>query len=348
MTPTPTKPHEIDAAGDSDLQGAITPGSEATTAPPKDGETDSRARPPLARQDINPIELGADLQPRNPTDLPASIKPLGSVALADITPDPSQPRKHFDPEALNDLAATLREHGLLQPLVLRRNPAAEANPELPPWILVSGERRWRAGQIAGFEELPACEMRVASERQSAAAALIENVQRVDLNPIEVASHLQLLRVQGCSHDELGTLIGEASKGTVSKLLSLVDLPDCAQDAIRVGKLSKSHGYLLSTAPTAKVETLVEAAIAEEWSVTRLKSEIDLLNKPPGKRAGKRALKPKSTVDPDTKRVITRLGEQYGTEVKIEPRKQGGLLILKYAGIEELNGILERMGYRDED
>ena len=175
---------------------------------------------------------------------------LSNVPLASLVPNPQQPRKHFAPEALEELAASIRSQGIVQPLLVR--PAGNARYEI-----VAGERRWRAAELAGLTEIPVL-VRQLSDMEVMAAALIENLQREDLNPLEAARALVVLRDQfGLSQDALATTLGK-SRSTVANALRLLNLSAEAQDALEKGDISAGHARAVLSlgSPAAQSELLL--------------------------------------------------------------------------------------------
>ncbi|XAI97270.1 hypothetical protein [Dolichospermum phage Dfl-JY45] len=284
-----------------------------------------------------PVDLDAQVER-------SALRPLGDVSLDEIAPDPTQPRKTFEREALADLAATIASHGVIQPItVRRRDPARDAG--VPPgckWILISGERRWRASAIAQRRVIPACERVDTDPTSVAEAALIENVQRADLNPIELADHLAELELRGRTRDQLAALLGGKSKGSISKLLSLRDLPNEAKRALREGRIQAGHGFLLVQFPAVSINGLIEQIEARSLSVRQLEGLLQQHKtaQPPQKKAPKQ--------DADIKRLETRLGELLGTRISVQRTPKGtGELRISFTSNDVLSGILERIGYTEE-
>lgn len=183
------------------------------------------------------------------------------VALDDIAPHPDQPRRHIDPQALEALAASLREHGLMQPVVVRALGDG--------YQLIAGERRWRAARAAGLTHIPAV-VRDADDRARLELGLVENVVREDLSPIEVANAVAVLVEDfGQSHQAVATHLGR-SRPAVSNLLRLLELPDDVQQMIDRGRLSEGHGRAILMAEGAKERRRLAARAADEaWSVREL-------------------------------------------------------------------------------
>jgi len=292
----------------------------------------SSAISPLSRLVTAPA---IDLEPEVEA---SALRALGDIPLDEIGPDPHQPRKHFDREALEDLAATIRSHGVIQPVTLRRR--KERDPAgAPKWILISGERRWRASQLASKRVIPACERVDTDPVNIAEAALIENVQRADLNPIELADHLADLHALGRSQESLGALLGGKSKATVSKLLGLRDLPAAAQQALREGRIQPGHGFLLKEFPISSIRDLIQQIEAGNLSVRQMeKLQADQKNghsqrRPPAARAS-----------PDIQALESRLSAFLNARIQIQQKPKGvGELRITFSSNDELEGVLEKMG-----
>jgi ParB family chromosome partitioning protein len=189
---------------------------------------------------------------------------LRELAIELIAPNPHQPRRNFDDEALRGLADSLRARGVLQPILVRPKPGGS-------YELIAGERRWRAAQLAGFDLIPAL-VRPRDDAESLELALIENMAREDLNPVEEArACAALVEELGLSREEVGLRVGR-SRVAVSNLLRLLDLPDEALELLERGELSEGHGraLLLATDHDAR-RSLARRAAAEQWSVRTLEA-----------------------------------------------------------------------------
>lgn len=255
---------------------------------------------------------------------------LENVAVKRIRPNPNQPRKEFEPEALGALTESIRSVGVLQPVVLRR--------EGLDYVLIAGERRWRAAQDAGLVEIPAL-IRETDEVGSLTEALIENLQRQDLSPLEEAAAYQQLEGDfGMSHTEIGKIAGR-SRSAVSNTLRLLNLNLPIQEALAAGKLSAGHARaLLGLEDNALAEHLAERTVAEGWSVRQLEEAV---------RIGKEVMADR----PQTREPIPRpgaiieleqrLAEQLGTEVRIRYRNNKGQVVLQFDGLDQLEQIYRR-------
>ncbi len=252
-----------------------------------------------------------------------------------ISPNPNQPRRRFDDDALVALAESLRVRGVLQPVLVR--PIAGGTYEL-----VAGERRWRAAQIAGLETIPA----VVHEREDADSleiALIENMAREDLNPVEEARACSMLVDElGLTREEIGRRVGR-SRVAVSNLMRLLDLPDEVLDLLEAGALTEGHGRALLMAPDhGDRRRLARAAVAEGWTVREVERRARLAgDRPSG--GSRRRREP----HPDQVAAAADLGELFrsalGTDVSVTPRGDGYRLSLGFSTLDEARALVARLG-----
>jgi ParB family chromosome partitioning protein len=254
-----------------------------------------------------------------------------------IGPNPNQPRKHFDEESLVGLADSLKERGLLQPVLVRPLPGGR-------YELIAGERRWRAAQLAGIEEIPAL-VRPHDDAASLELALIENMAREDLNPVEEARAIAaLVEDLGVSKEEVGRRLGR-SRVAISNLLRLLDLPDEALELIDSGQLSQGHGRALLTAPDHDLRRrLAREAAAQGWSVRQTESRCRAPVPEPGAIAVRRQV---PELHPDQVDAAERLGEVFGralgVDVKITPRAEGYRVQFAFESLDEALEAAERLG-----
>ena len=249
------------------------------------------------------------------------------IKLNDIKPNASQPRKIFNEEALADLADSIKEHGVIQPILLR--------PAKKGYELVAGERRWRAARLAGLKEIPAI-VRDLDEKTNAFYALIENMQREDLNPIEEAEGIkEIIDKYGLTQEETSKVVGK-SRPYVSKALRLLTLPEEVKELVNNGSLSQGHARAVAGLAGEKLQ--IEAAskaAAEGWSVRQIESYTAM--KPKKKPAKKKAAAKK---DADTKALEEVLSEGLGTRVTVEGSSKRGKIIVEYYSAEELERLAE--------
>ncbi len=247
---------------------------------------------------------------------------LREVPVDSISPNPRQPRRHFEEEALNALAGSLGERGVLQPVLVRPNPQGT-------YELIAGERRWRAARIAGMKTIPAL-VRPHDDAEALELALIENMAREDLNPVEEArACAALVEELGLTREQVGRRVGRG-RVAVSNLVRLLDLPDEALGLLEEGALSEGHGRALLLAKDHTVRrSLARSAVADGWPVRTLEERARRSNEgghegPGEKRARARKLR---GVHPDQAAVVEEieavLGEALGAEVKARPRADGG-------------------------
>lgn len=249
-----------------------------------------------------------------------------------INPGPYQPRSVFDTDRLQELAESIRHQGVIQPVVVR----AQADKQ---YELIAGERRWRAAQIAGVEEIPAIIRKVPDEI-AIAMALVENIQREDLNPIEEATALRRLVDEfQMTHLEAGQAVGR-SRSAVSNLLRLLELSEEVRELVDAKHLEMGHARALLT-----LEPSLQAKAAREVVVKRLSvRETEQLVR--------RYKHPKPTktnrMDPDLQNLQDRLAEKLCARVKLSHNARGkGKMVIAYNSADELEGILEQMGIRSE-
>src|SRR5689334_19898100 len=262
---------------------------------------------------------------------------LREVAVELVSPNPDQPRKRFDEDALQALAESVEERGVLQPVLVR--PRAGGTFEL-----VAGERRWRAAQIAGLQTLPAL-VQQRDDAQSLEVALIENMAREDLNPIEAARAVAaLVEELGLTREEVGRRVGR-SRVAISNLLRLLDLPDEALALVEDGGLSEGHGRALLLADDhAERRRLARAAVDGGWSVRVLEQRAREAN------GGSRpATHGRAGVHPDQAAAAAEIAEALeaalGTEVQVRPRGTGYKVELRFDSADEAAALASRVRSR---
>lgn len=253
-----------------------------------------------------------------------------------VTPNPRQPREVFDEDALAELVASIREVGLLQPVVVR-----QTGPER--YELIMGERRWRACREAGLERIPAI-VRATDDDRMLLDALLENLHRAQLNPLEeAAAYDQLLRDFNCTHDELADRIGR-SRPQVSNTLRLLRLSPEVQRRVAAGVLSAGHARaLLSVTDSGEQDRLARRIVAEGLSVRAVEEIVALQgageqqngSRSRGPRAGKR-------VSPALSGLADRLSDRFETRVKVDLGQKKGKIVVEFASIEDLQRILAQL------
>jgi ParB family chromosome partitioning protein len=254
------------------------------------------------------------------------------IPIAGIRPNPSQPRRHFDPTELATLAASIREHGVLQPILVTET--------IDGYQLVAGERRVRAAADAGLDRIPAI-VRHLDERSQLEFALIENLQREDLDPIEAAHGFQqLVNVFGLTHEQIATRVGRA-RSTVANTLRLLDLAPVVQDAIAGKRISEGHGRALGGLSVEHQEHVLGAVIDQDLSVRQTEELVRRLREPKVNGAEAAASAPPSS-DPDLERVEEDLRRALGTKVSLARSRRGGRIVIEFYSDEELGRLYERL------
>jgi ParB family chromosome partitioning protein len=254
------------------------------------------------------------------------------VAVAAITPNPRQPRQSFDEEALEELAASITEVGLLQPVVVRK--IGDGNYEL-----VMGERRWRASQLAGLEYIPAI-VRETPDTDMLRDALLENLHRQQLNPLEeAAAYQQLLDDFGATHEQLAQRVGR-SRPHISNTLRLLNLPPSVQSKLAAGVIMAGHARALLPLDPQAQEHLAQRIVAEGLSVHSVEEIVSLRDDKPEKQARKpAAAKP---VAPALRHLSDRLSDLFETRVKVEMGRSKGKITVEFATIDDLERIVKAM------
>ncbi len=266
--------------------------------------------------------------------IPGSATSTGESGLTMVSVDliqrnPHQPRQHFDPTELEELAASIREHGIIQPLVV--SPVADGS-----FTLITGERRLQAARLAGLRTVPVV-VRYASDQQFLELALIENVQRADLNPIEEAQAFQHLAKEfGLSHETIAARVGK-SRVAVTNTLRLLEAAAGVKQALVDGSITEGHARALLALPSAKSQ---EAALQ---TVVNLDLSVRQTEQLARKFAGhKPAPRKKAGRSPNVSDVEKRLRDGLGTKVVLKHGKKGGTITIYYFSDEELEAILDRL------
>lgn len=278
--------------------------------------------------------LGRGFDVLIPTDFDQAILTeetdrVQKLFIKDIVPNSEQPRGHFDKTALRELAASIERYGILQPLIV--------SPKGDQYILVAGERRWRAAQIAGLEKVPAI-IREREELEQLEIALIENVQRVDLAPLEQALSIEKLHQQfNMSYQTIAERLGKAHS-TVHNIVRLLNLPSAARNALQNGDITEGHArsILALKGDEDKQNELLKQIIKHGWTVRQAEQFVTSMKK--GAEA-KKAAKAVVAETPETKF----LGKKLNTKVTVKRTAKGGRLEIHYKTDEELDTLLKRFG-----
>jgi ParB family chromosome partitioning protein len=260
---------------------------------------------------------------------------LLSVAIDDLVPNRQQPRRDFQPDALDELVASIRNHGILLPLVVRRMGGQ--------FEIVAGERRWRAAQRAGLSHVPAV-AREADDATSLELALVENIQRQDLNPIEVAHAYEQLQLErGWTQEELAEHVG-MSRPSVANLMRLLKLPRQVQQQVRVGALGMGHARALLGLPTAALMSKIGAEVeAKRLSVRQAEERVRRVRRGEDGAVPRRAAG--DGFGPQRRLLEEQLRSRVGTRVRIQGSTSRGHIELHYFSSDELDALLERLGAR---
>jgi ParB family chromosome partitioning protein len=284
-----------------------------------------RRRGGLGARDLD-VLLGG---PEGDTLLPEGE--LQQLRVDRIRPGKYQPRRAMDPERLQELAASIRAQGLIQPIVVRA--IAGGNHEI-----IAGERRWRAAQIAGLAEIPAL-VREVTDHAVIAMALIENIQREELAPLEEAQALQrLIGEFNYTHQQTADAVGR-SRAAVSNLLRLLDLPDAIRQLLEQHKLEMGHARALLTLDPVLALALARQAAERGWSVRELEEAARRGQTAPKGKAKKKA----AARDANIESLERELAEKLAAKVTIQHGRGGrGRLVIAYHSLDELDGILERI------
>ena len=298
------------------------------------GLTDRRG--PDAASPVIDIPVSRETEP----DLSAARIPATGAYFAElppesITPNPRQPREVFDEDALNELITSIKEVGLLQPVVVRQISSER-------YELIMGERRWRACKAAGLERIPTI-VRATDDEKLLLDALLENLHRAQLNPLEeAAAYDQLLRDFACTHEQLADRIGR-SRSQVSNTLRLLKLSAPVQRRVAAGVLSFGHARaLLAVEDAEDQDKLALRIVAEGLSVRAVEEIVTLMNSEP--KAARKQAAPRAgrRVSPALTHLATRLSDRFETRVKVDLGQKRGKITVEFASIEDLERILGTM------
>jgi len=279
--------------------------------------------------------LGTNLDALIPTSLTVGDKEVGQqneVAISAISPNPRQPRTHFDPVALDELIASIKEIGILQPPVVRQTTPGK-------YELIMGERRFRAAKAAGLKTIPVI-IRQTPDNELLREALIENIHRSQLNALEeAAAYSQLLTDFNCTHDELAQKLGR-SRPLISNTIRLMNLPTSVQQKLASGVLSAGHARaLLGLSDASAIEKLASRIVTEGLSVRATEEIISS-----GAPKGQSAKKPKQTksASHELQEIAERIGDALDTRVSIQGSAKKGTIVIEFAGAEDLKRITKAL------
>ena len=275
--------------------------------------------------------LGKGLDALIPGDFQLeSSKGVQQVPIITIAPNPSLPRSDINDEGLEELAKSILEHGILQPLILSKSASDNQ------YTLIAGERWLRAAEIAGLESIPAI-IREVTEQERLEIALIENLQREDLSPLEAALAYQQLNDDfNLSHEDISVRVGK-SRTAITNTLRLLKLPDDVQIALHSRKITEGHARALLGLPSKKSQIAVLQTILK--NDLNVRQTEDLVRKFSGQKPT--AVKREKAVSPEEKSLEDRLRSLLGTKVTLNHSKKGGTVVIYYYSEEELNALIDR-------
>lgn len=268
----------------------------------------------------------------DPTANAEQSSELRNLKRSLITANPEQPRRHFDEEALHELAASIKEHGIIQPLVV--TPVGDGH-----FQIVAGERRWRAAAIAGLEKVPAI-IRTLSEQHKLELALIENLQRRDLNPLETATAYLKLHTQfNLTYEEIGHRVGGKAVSTISNIMRLLQLPEAAKQALVDGLISEGHARQILALDEGEAQSqLLSYIIKEGWSVRKAEQYVV------GYKRGEQTDIKQASAIKNTRQETTftkQLSKKLSLPVVQKTTAKGGQIIISYTSDEELNELQQK-------
>ncbi len=267
---------------------------------------------------------------------------LMEVSIETIMPNPRQPRQSLDPQALTELADSIREHGLIQPLIVSKVSAETQIPDTGirapvsefRYQLIAGERRWEAAKLAGLTKVPVI-VKEATPQQTLELALVENLQRADLNPLEEAgAYRQLMDEFGLTQEQVAERVGK-SRVTVANSVRLLRLPDQVKKELMEGRISEGHARaILALEKLADQLTVLEAIIKRGLNVRQTEEMVRRVT------AGPHPKRPGQPPSPETKALEDEFREALGTKVRLFRSKKGGKLVIRFYSEEELQAIYD--------
>lgn len=276
--------------------------------------------------------LGRGLEALIPVE-PAEARPAAGpteVPVSAISPNPRQPRHKQDPDALRELADSIREHGLIQPLVVTQ--AKGSMPGLPRYQLIAGERRWAASRLAGLSHVPVI-IKEVTPQQSLELALVENIQRADLNALEEAqAYQQLVEEFGLTQEQVSARVGK-SRVAVTNTLRLLRLPDDAKSALLSGEITEGHARAILALESDELQSqALQLILRHGLNVRQAEELVRKLQSQPTEK------EPPLPPSPETKALQSRLESALNTRIQLERGKQGGRLVIHFYSEEELDSI----------
>lgn len=259
---------------------------------------------------------------------PSSDDAVTTLPIAALQPGKYQPRSRMDQDALNALAVSIKAQGIMQPILVR--PIGGGNHEI-----IAGERRWRAARIAGLANVPVL-IRDVPDQQALAVALIENIQREDLNALEEATGIErLINEFTLTHQAVADAIGK-SRAAVTNLLRLLELAPPVKVLLGEGRIEMGHARALLALPALRQVELANEAAAKGWSVREVEQRVAAL------LTARSSSRPKQALDRDVARLQESLAQQWGTRVQIKSKGGKGSLIIDYGSLDQLDGLISRL------
>lgn len=261
------------------------------------------------------------------------VSQLRELKLSDIDPDPDQPRRHFDEVALEEMADSVREHGVIQPIVVV--------PKGSRYMIVAGERRYKASLRAGRDTIPAL-VRTMTDQHKLEVSLIENLQRRDLNVLETATAYLKLRDQfNLTLDEIGARVGGKSVSAISNTLRLLRLPESVRKALHEGKLTEGQARPLVNLDPEVIESILPQILAEEWSARRIEQFIVNLKKA---KTTEPDAKEKKQILPHHEQTVESLAKRFSTKIHIRSNTRGaGQIVINFKNDEDFDRISKLLG-----
>jgi ParB family chromosome partitioning protein len=275
--------------------------------------------------------LGRGLEALIPTSSASAESPaITELSIDILEPNPEQPRIRFDPDALAELADSVREHGLLQPLLVSRAPATQAgNVGRQRYVIIAGERRWHAARAAGLERVPVVVVET-TPKQALVLALVENLQRADLHPLEAAQAYQRLLEYGLTQEEVARQVGK-SRPAVANALRLLSLDPDTKEALLAGSITEGHARALQSAPADQRSAYLHQVLTRRLTVRQSEEFV---------RRGLPQAKQHASLSPELQAAEEQLRQAFGTRVELQKSRKGGRVVIHFYSEEELASLLE--------
>ncbi len=284
-----------------------------------------------------PVQNNFEQPQQKKSNRPESIGSVFHIEVEKIKPNPQQPRRHFNEEALKDLASSIREFGILQPVIVSKIEIETPDGADVEYQLIAGERRWLASKMLGLERIPAIIRNVDLERERLELAIIENIQREDLNPIERARAFSRLQDEfRLTQREIASKLGK-SRESIANTVRMLDLPANIKEALEKGSISESHGRLLLAINDLGTQERIFRELLDKKMTTRaLKNKVRGIKPENGKEQDAEA-------SPEIKMMQERLSAELGAPVKIESQGEHGRITITFFSPEELRNIVDKFG-----